>query len=221
MAQSSLSGYGRPAFLVLVIAVSCAAEIVDRIAVTVDRSVITESAIIDHLRVTALLNHQPVDLNPQAKRAAAGRLVEQALIRNEIDISFYPMPSDQDVDELLEKTGRELPPGHSLHQKLEEYAISEDNLREALKAQLVILRFIEYRFRPGITVTDAEVRQYYQEEFLPSLEQKDSGPVPGLEDSRDEIEEIIVNRRVNEALDQWLERAKSQAEIRYREEAFQ
>ncbi|MCW5982502.1 MAG: hypothetical protein KIT09_30730 [Bryobacteraceae bacterium] len=199
-----------------------AGEIVDRIAVTVDRSVITESAVVQHARVTAFLNGGPLEVNGESKRAAAGRLVEQALIQREIEISLYPMPSVTEVDDQLEKLKADNFPDPAAYlARLEKYGISEADLRENVRAQLLILHFIDYRFRPGITVSDAEVRQYYKEEFLPALAQSGPGATPSLEDSRERIEEILINRRINEALDSWLERAKRQATIRYREEAFE
>jgi hypothetical protein len=209
-------------WLLLVCAFAGRAEILDRIAVTVDRAVITESQIVQHIRVAAFLNDEPVELSVESKRTAAGRLVEQALIRHEIEISLYPIPSMEEAEKRLEELKKtEFPDPAGYRGKLAEYGITEDELRQSLLAQLVIGRFIDYRFRPGITVTDQEVRQYYEEEFLPALAQKGLGPPPGLEDSRDQIEQILVSRRVNEALDSWLQRTKSEATIRYREEAFQ
>lgn len=208
--------------LLLVGAVSSKSEIVDRIAVTIDKTVIAESEIVAQIRVTAFLNEAPVDLGRDARRTAADRLVEQALIRREIEISLYPTPSATEVEQQLEKMKATHFPDPQLYRaKLDEYGITEEDLRQSVVAQLLILHFIDYRFRPGITVTDSEVRQYYQEEFLPAFAQKSSGPPPGLEDSRDKIEEILIGRRIDETLDNWLERTKKQAVIRYRDEAFQ
>jgi len=47
------------------------------------------------------------------------------------------------------------------------------------------------------------------------------GPIPALESSRDQIEKILVEQKVLEALDQWLVMARSTARIQYRDKVFQ
>ena len=70
-----------------------AAEVLDRIAVTVDKHVITESDVIRYLRVAAFLDRKPVDLSGSAKRAAAAALVDRSLILEESENSHFTLPS--------------------------------------------------------------------------------------------------------------------------------
>jgi hypothetical protein len=63
------------------------AEIIDRIAVTVEKQVITESEIWRQIRITAFLNGEEPDFSSAAKRTMADRLVEQVLIRRELETS--------------------------------------------------------------------------------------------------------------------------------------
>lgn len=209
---------GRLAALAAVLAAQ--AEIVDRIAVTVDRIVITESDILSQIRVAALLNGEPPDLSPQAKRAAARRLVEQALVQREIELTRYPAPGPKEVDPVFQQVRERLGGAEALAAKLAEYGISEDELRRNLLRQLTVLRFVDYRFRPGISVSESEIEEYYRDEFVAQLRRNGSMAPPPLEDVRDRIEEILVGRRVDEALDRWLASAAAQARIEYREEAF-
>lgn len=196
------------------------AEIVDRVAVTVDRIVITESDIVSQLRVAALLNGEPLDLSPRARRAAARRLVEQALVQREIEITRYPAPAPKDADPVLDEIRKRFGGAEALAAKLAEYGISEDELRRNLLRQLTVLRFIDYRFRPGIAISDSEVEQYYRNELVPQYRNSGATEPPPLEDVRDRIEEILTERRVDEALDKWLASAAAQARIEYREEVF-
>ena len=78
------------------------AEIVDRIAITAGRQVITELQLDEELRVVAFLNHQPIARDANARRAAADRLIEQLLIKRDLDLSHYPPPSPADVDDFME-----------------------------------------------------------------------------------------------------------------------
>src|SRR5580700_3955606 len=78
------------------------AEIIDRIVITVGNQVITESQIDDEIRVTAFLNREKLDLNIDAKRPAASRLIEQAFIKREMDQSRYPLPEVTDASASLE-----------------------------------------------------------------------------------------------------------------------
>jgi hypothetical protein len=82
------------------------------------------------------------------------------------------------------------------------------------------MRFLEYRFRPGITVTDEEVEEYYKTTLVPSAQRTGEKP-PELDDSRGTIEEVLIQQRVNEAVNRWLDQAARASRIRYREEAFQ
>ena len=208
--------------LALLAAVAAHGEIIDRVAVTVDRVVITESDLITHLRVAAFLNGAPAEITPEAKRQAAEQMVEQVLVRREMELSRYPAPSPEDVEPLLDDVLRQRGlDRRKLQEALAAYRLTEQDLRESLLLQLTLLRFIEYRFRPGVAVPDEEIEDYYRNEFLPEWEQRNDAPPPALEDVRDDIEEVLIERHVDKALDQWLEQAKNQANIEYRREAFQ
>ena len=107
----------------------------------------------------------------------------------------------------------------ALRKALADHHLTEQDLRQGLLLQLTMLRFIDYRFRPGITVTDEEVEQYYKTQVVPEAQAAGNQP-PDLDTIRDTVEEILVQQRVDEALDRWLEQASSSARVRYREEAF-
>jgi len=62
------------AALVLLLQLGTAA-VLDRVALVIDKKVITESEVIDELRLTEFLTSQPLDLGSAARRAAAEHLV--------------------------------------------------------------------------------------------------------------------------------------------------
>ena len=195
-------------------------EVIDRVAVTVDKLVITESDILHQMRIAAFLNGETLSVTPEGKRAAAGQLVEQVLVRREMEISRYPAPNMPETDSMVAKLKAErFPNEDGYHRALADYGLDETGLRESLLLQLTVMRFIEFRFRPGVTVSDEEVNTYYATELAQHWKEQ-NGPLPSLDDARIQIEEVLVQQRVNEAMDRWLQQAGRQASIRYREGAF-
>ncbi len=206
--------------ILLLAAAGGRAEVIDRVAVTVDKMVITESDIITHIRVAAFLDDQEPDLSPESRRDAARQLVEQLLIRREMEISRYPAPESADVLTLLSRVLDQRGLDQAGYQAaLAARGLRDADVRESLMLQLTLLRFIDYRFRPGIALDDKEVERYYQDVLVPQWD-KGSEP-PDLDDVRDQIEELLIQQHVDKELDAWLERAARQARIRYREVAFQ
>src|ERR1700694_291527 len=132
----------RVAVIVIAIAAAGRAEIIDRIAVSVGSQVITTDQINDEIRVTAFLNHAQPDFSAAEKKKAAERLIEQALIKREIEVSHYPLPPLADADAMLQRTKEE-------HPDFVRSGISEDDLRQHLWWQLTLLKFIDERFRPS------------------------------------------------------------------------
>src|SRR5262245_21799058 len=142
----------------LMLAAAAGAEVIDRIAVTVGNQVITSSDLDREIRVMALLNGMKPDFSDAGKRKTADRMVEQRLVRRELELSRYPAPSVNDVDPVLQGFRAEHYPAAGAWQRaLAGLGISEQQAREQILWQLTLMRFIEVRFRPGIQVSDEEV----------------------------------------------------------------
>lgn len=205
-----------PLILVLVVASSVGAEIIDRVAVAVGNSVITESEILRQIRITALLNGEKPNFSREQKRETADRLVEQALIRRDIAISRY-MPLDVDRGkELYEKFEERFDSAEVRTKTLAEYGVSAEDVRQAFNWQATLLEFIDMRFRPGVQIPESEVKAWYDTE----LKLKADSP-PAFEEAREQIEQILTQKLVDNALDRWLGQARTQTRIRYKEEVFQ
>jgi hypothetical protein len=196
------------------------AEIIDRIVVTVGNQVITQSQVDEEIRVTAFLNRDKLDLSADAKKEAASRLIEQALIKREMDLSRYPLPELSDASESLKTLKAMYPSEAQFQDALESYGITSDDLTHRLWWQLTLLRFIDYRFRPGIQIPTSDVQAYYRQQ-VSQWEQKGTKPIPTLEESRDQIEEILTQKRIDKALDQWIKDTRSQVTITYLDPGLQ
>lgn len=190
------------------------ATVIDRIAITVANQVITASQVDEEVRVTEFLNREKLDLSPAEKKAAAGRLIDQALIKREMELSHYPLPELSESDRELKDFESRYESPKAFEEALRDYGITETALREHLRWQLTVLRFIDYRFRPGIQIQDGDIQSYYQQQLLKWREQGVQ-PVPSLDDERAQIEEILTQQQIDESLDHWLADARMQASIRY------
>jgi hypothetical protein len=194
-------------------------EIIDRIVITAGNQVITQSQVDEEIRVTAFLNREKVDLSADARKQAAARLIEQALIKREMDLSRYPLPELSDTGESLESLKAMYPSETEFQDALQSYGITADELTRRLWWQLTLLRFIDYRFRPGIQIPAADVQAYYRQQ-VSEWEQKGTKQIPTLEDSRDQIEEILTQKRIDQALEQWIQDTRHQVTINYLDPGF-
>jgi hypothetical protein len=189
-----------------VFAALAGAETIDRIAVSIGTQVITESALILDLRVSAFLDRAPVDVSAAAKRRSAERLTDQALILREATESHLALPTSAAslMDDLREQYGPDYVAA------LRRYGIEERDVAAQLLAGLIGLTFTDLRFRPAVQITDEEMRAYYAQ-----LTGEAS-----FEASRDNIEAYLRRQRTLEALDQWLVTARAAARVEFREAAF-
>jgi len=201
-------------------ALAAHAEIVDRIAVSVGNRVITESDLYREIRLTAFLNGQKPDFSPESKRQTAERLVDQRLMRTELDMSRYLLPTAEESDAALRELKSRFPDDDAYRRGLAEYGIREDDLTARLTWQLTLVHFIDVRFRAGIQVSDEEVRNYFNERLRPILEKAHPGQPVSLDDYRDTIERTLTGEAADQQAEQWLKRARSRNRIVYRDEVF-
>ena len=207
-------------FCLLTPAPACA-EIIDRIAVSVGTSVITTIDIEREIRVTAFQSRMQPDLSEANRRATAKRMIEQKLIRREMQQSHYPMPDPKDADPLLQQLRASYAGDAAFQQALSDDGIAEQDLRDELLWQLTLLRFIEVRFRPGVRVSDEEIEKYFDDKVKPAAEAAHPGQTVSLEEYRKQIESALAGQQTDRELDAWLEEARKRTQIVFHDEAFQ
>jgi hypothetical protein len=191
------------------------AEIVDRIAASVGTHVITESEVVEELRVTAFLDGSAPDFSADAKRKALERLVDQELMRKEIVFTRFPFPSESDTKPLYAQVRGRFPDEAAYTAELRKYDLTDADVRQHLQWQLMMLRFIEYRFQPAVQVRDADIDTEYRDFAAKWHESKHSEPPP-LDQVRDDIEKLVRQRLIDSALDRWLGEVRTQNSIIYR-----
>lgn len=209
--------WGRLAVIALVAGLNASPETIDRIAVSVDNTVITESEVIRQIRITALLNGEQPDLSPGNRRETAERLVEQALMKREIAVSRYSPNATAQSEQLYQSFRQRFSTEAAWNDALKKHLLTDADVRAAFLWQATFLQFVDLRFRPAIQIPEQEMQAWY-DEHLKGKSTPEAGE--SYEEARPKIEEILMQQRVDNAIDRWLGQARTQARIRYRQEAF-
>ena len=91
----------------------------------------------------------------------------------------------------------------------------EQHLLNGIRA----LRFTDLRFRPEVQLSLDDLKDYYNT-MAEQWRRANPAQVPTFEASRDQIEKLLTDQRVIQALDRWLGTTRSETEILYKEEVF-
>lgn len=172
-----------------------AGTVIDRIVAVVGKRAIKQSDVERDLRVTQFLNSAQPDVSDRARKEALDRLIEQQLIRAEIGAAANTGNLDNQAKALFAQLLKERFGGSQarLDAELHRRGLTESQLLDQLQWQLIVLRFIEQRFRPGVIVTDEDVRN-------------------GAPKTRETLEAEAIDRN----FEQWLAEARKAATIQYK-----
>jgi peptidyl-prolyl cis-trans isomerase SurA len=206
----------RVAILAAIMMAPAEAVIVDRIAATVGIKVITNSEIDLRIRLTAFHNGEKPELNLAARRLAAERLIDQKLVELEMDVGHYPrLPADRGqalLDDYV--TSNYKGDREAFGRALAVYQLAAQDVEDDLMKQTDLLTFLNLRFRPGVQVTDDDVRKYFNEKVLPSLAKAQQ---TSLNEMHTQIEQQLTDERADRELDLWLQDQRKRTKIDYAE----
>jgi parvulin-like peptidyl-prolyl isomerase len=185
--------------ITLVAAASLQAGVIDRVAVVVGKQVITESEVDEEVRITEFENQEPLDLSPAKRQEAAERLVDQQLIRNEIELENVPPPSASETNQVIENFRRQhFASEGQLQAALRKYGITREQLQQHLLWQAQAVQFVDFRFRGPAPAPPVQSANRLKPGAPP--------PPAGSDDPQ---------------LENWLKDARSQIRIEFKKEAFQ
>ncbi len=190
-------------------------QLLDRIAVTVGKTVITEGEVLTNLRVAAFLDQKEPDLSGPSKKAAAGRLVDQVLLRREVPLSGTIGDVSVVIADLKKRYGSDA----EYHKALDHYGITEQDVTDQLQNGLESVESSNRRFRAEVQVSDDQIHERYQT-FAKQVRDKGAPAAPTEQASHDQIQQLLIDQGVSEALEKWLQIVRAQSSIVYREAVF-
>lgn len=193
-------------------------EVIDRLVAIVNSTPILQSDWEVALRCEAMMDGRtPEELSQAEQRDVFNRLVDQELVREQMRGFAITPVTDADVDARITEIRSQIPSVKTdaeWKQLLERDGIAERDVRERVRSQLEILRFLDARMRPLVRVEYRAISQYYREHYLPELQKRGAPTVP-LSEVSDKIREIITQQRMDDQITAWLQTLREGADIRF------
>src|SRR5262245_11397698 len=195
---------------------SLKSEIIDRLVAVVNRQIITLGDVEQELRFQKL---QPDEEDPAgtgsaqkespSQEWAVQHLIEQTLIREQIQQFPGLEIEDEQVDAQIAAIEKKI----GGKEKLAEMKIEVQTLRDRLRWQLQVMKFIDYRFRQFVVVDSKEIEAYFQNQFLPELGRRSGSAQPELSEVEEPIRKILTEEKVNTEVEEWLASLRKDATI--------
>jgi hypothetical protein len=207
------------ALIVLASLPLCAQQVIDRVVTVVNGRVITQSEWQEEESFETLAEGKPpVDI--KRSEAALDRLIDRVLLLQQMaELNFRP-PTREAVRQQVEDIKKQLPSVKTANEEawrktLAEYGIPEDDFQQIVTDRANVARFVDVRFRANARISPIDVDAYYKNTFVPEFQKTAAQkPVPPLKDVQDKIQQIVVEQRVTEDLDSFIQSLRAQAVIR-------
>ena len=202
--------------MLLLLAGSAQAQVVDRMVAVVNKHVILESELDQATRVEFLLQAKPIEQLAQTDRIAVlERLIDRSLLEQQIVDPAMLNPGPEDLAAKIKELRGGLPgAGNDERWKtiLAGYGLTQQDVEDQLTSQFRILRFIDLRFRGLVQVDKDAISAYYQDQFLPAVRKRNAAE-PKLSEVSDKIEQILAEQRIDGLLNNWLKTLRAQAHV--------
>jgi hypothetical protein len=194
-----------------------AGEVIDRIVTTVNGHIILLSDWEDSLRYEAFSSGRPLDrMTAEDRKSALDHLIDQELLREQLKDSDIQHPSPEEVAQRvieIRKQYSEAETELGWRTLLDRYRLGEEDLRVRVAAELDLMRLVDARLRPSVTVDSKSIESYYNQELLPRLRQSGGQNVP-LAEVTSKIKELLTQKKISQLLTTWLHDLRAGSQIR-------
>jgi hypothetical protein len=203
----------------LVAAPLCAQQLIDRVVTVVNGRVITQSEWNEQERFEALAEGKPPP-QVQHSQAALDRLIDRVLLLQQMaELNFRPASAEA-VEREVADVKKQSPPAstateNAWRKTLAEYGIPEEDFQQIVTDRADVARFIDVRFRSNARTSPIELDAYYKNTFVPQFQNASGGKAaPPLKEVQEKIQQILIEQRVSDDLDSFIQSLRTQAVVR-------
>jgi len=184
-----------------------AQKVVDRVVARVEEEIILQSDIEQLARYQLL-----VDGKSESEEQILDRLIDQWIVRKEAEASRFPAATEIDIEREMRRLERSFAKKEDFTAQREKMGLSEAELLQIVTAQAYLSNYLDSRFRPSVQVDEKAIVDFYNEAFIPRAKARGQEP-PSLDAARDLIQEVLIQRGINEQADTWLQESRTRLSI--------
>jgi parvulin-like peptidyl-prolyl isomerase len=182
-------------------------RVVDRIVARIEGDIILESQV----RELGALQ-QLIEDHAESDDKLLEELIEQWVVGTEAAAAHFPEPAKSEIDRELARLGEHFASPENYASRLNELGLSPAQVRQLLRRQIYVERYIDYKFRSTVQIEPEDIDSYYQKELLPELA-KTNQPAPAPAAVEGQIRELLVQRGISGQTVKWLDETKSRLKI--------
>jgi hypothetical protein len=195
----------------------CAAQqVVDKMVATVNAGVRTDLITYSDLMWQLSLQPNTVLDNPNSQdlNSALRLLIDQRLILQEAEKIPTIIPSQKEVSDARDDLARQFASPLEFQQRLQRVGLTSEKLNEIVEQRLKMEKYLDFRFRNFVVISQNEVADYYRDVYAPGLRARFPGRiVQPLEQVKGEIEKTLMEAKIESEMDAFLDTARERAEI--------
>ncbi len=193
--------------------------VLDSVVAIINGDVVLQSDVEQERRFESLLLLPPGE-NTDAH--AAEHLFTQTLILQQMKAENQAAPnvSDAELEKSLAGLKKQLPgcPGRcdtdaGWAAYLAQRGLDPREVAARWRERLVILGYLNMRFRAGLRAPESDVEAYYDNNLVPQFQSRHEKP-PTLKALRPRIEEILLQQEVSKQIDDWEATLRQQGSVR-------
>ena len=163
----------------------------------------------------ALQPNTPLD-NPSSEQlnSALRLLIDQRLILQEAEKLPTIVPTAAEIGEARTELVRLFASEPVFRERLQRVGLTSEKLDEIIEQRLKMEKYLDFRFRNFVVISQKEIADYYRDVYVPRLKARNPGRiVPTLEQARAEIENTLKETKIESETDAFLDTARERAEI--------
>jgi len=196
---------------------SARSEVIDRIVATVNGQIILLSDWEDSLRFEAFSTGRPLDrFTAEERKAVLDRLIDRELLREQLHAADIQHATAEEVAQRVAEIRKQYAEAETelgWRAILDRYRLNEDGLKRRVATELDLMRLVDARLRPTVTVDSKSIESYYNQELLPQLRQSGAQNVP-LAEVTSKIKELLTQKKISQLLITWLQSLRAGSQIR-------
>ncbi|PYS67610.1 MAG: hypothetical protein DMF69_22505 [Acidobacteria bacterium] len=193
-----------------------AQQVVDKMVATVSAGVKTELITYsDLVWQLALQPDTPLDNPTSADLNRALRLlIDQRLILQEAEKLPTINPTAKEISDARDELAKNFSSVSDFQQRLMRVGLTSVKLDEIIEQRLKMEKYLDFRFRSFVVISQAEIADYYKDVLIPRLKVRSPGRViPTLDEAKSEIERTLIEAKIESDTDAFLDTARERAEI--------